>query len=157
MFFKDGRFLTQDNWRYFICSFILFLSTLLTVASEKNPQLTSTNAIDSFPQQLKEPEANVETPPKSLQEWKENVAFNRSKASAMCKLYSKGEWAPNIHFATLPEFKETVKTFLAGGLLDENSHPRHPECMIWKLPKDLKIRLIKFIFHNHFLAIKDSL
>ena len=61
----------------------------------------------------------------------------------MC--YFIGEWKPSNHKLFSTKTKEQIKTILLLSLFNSKNQPRHPSCYFYKLPRDIRFEIFKFI------------
>jgi len=68
--------------------------------------------------------------------------------------FSFQEWDPELHMRFPEQFKTKVKTLLLASLRNCDGKPRHPESLLYELPKDLIFQILK-LASEEFL--KDQL
>ena len=65
----------------------------------------------------------------------------------MC--YFIGEWNISNHKLFSRKTKEQIKTILLLSLLNSTKQPQHPNCYFYKLPRDIRFEIFKFIVTQH--------
>eukprot|EP01090_Pellita_catalonica_P000872 TRINITY_DN1061_c0_g1_i5.p1 TRINITY_DN1061_c0_g1~~TRINITY_DN1061_c0_g1_i5.p1 ORF type:complete len:189 (-),score=4.29 TRINITY_DN1061_c0_g1_i5:352-918(-) len=56
------------------------------------------------------------------------------------------DWSPELHFVFPSDFKEVVFVLLKIRTMNEETHtPKHPECDLWRLPREIFFMLIRYI------------
>ena len=74
---------------------------------------------------------------------RERLHFSRLIA---CERRPRGvQWEPRRHRDFGPLFRGTVRTVLALGLRDSANRPRRPQALVWKLPRDVVVRVLKYL------------
>lgn len=65
--------------------------------------------------------------------------------------YLRGEWSYKKHHLFLNEIQNEIFTVLLLSLLNPiTKYPRHPNCLLYILPKEIKFELIKFIARENY-------
>ena len=65
------------------------------------------------------------------------------------------KWNTELHKTYPTPFKTAVKTLLMIHSRDSQHQPRHPECLIWRVPIELIMRIIHFVALSGVLSSQN--